>query len=177
VRSREIARRYAGALYAVAIEENAVGPIEEELRGVVEEIEGVGDFKRFLTHPLISRERKTALVGAAFPSLSTYVGNTIELLIRNRREGYLDLILDEFLEVRAQAEETARVRVVTATPLSDGDRRRLTERLEAALGRSVDLEDRLEEGLLAGARIEVEGKTIDATLRARLGQLRTSLER
>jgi F-type H+-transporting ATPase subunit delta len=176
VRSREIAKRYAKALYAVAVEEGTVAAIEEELQGVVREMKEVEDFERFLTHPLISREKKTALVGSAFPDLSTYVMNTIRLLIRNRREGYIDLICDEFLEARAAAENYARVRIVTAMPLSDEDHLRLKERLEAALGRAVNLEDRLEEGLLAGARIEVEGKTIDATLRASLSELKTSLE-
>ena len=177
MRSREIAKRYAKALYAVAAEEGAVAAIEEEMQGVVREMKEVEDFERFLTHPLISREKKTALVDSAFPNLSTYVSNTIRLLIRNRREGYLDLIYDEFLEARATAENRARVRVVTAMSLTDDERLRLKERLEAALGRAVNLEDRLEEGLLAGARIEVEGKTIDATLRASLSELRTSLER
>ncbi|MGB2983567.1 MAG: ATP synthase F1 subunit delta [Candidatus Bipolaricaulia bacterium] len=177
MRSREIAKRYARALHAVAVEEGTVVAIEEELQSVVREMKEVEDFERFLTHPLISREKKTALVVSAFPDLSTYVANTIRLLIRNRREGYIDLIYDEFLEARATAEKYARVRVVTAQPLSDDDRLRLKERLEAALGRAVNLEDRLEEGLLAGARIEVEGKTIDATLRANLSELRSSLER
>ena len=177
MRSREIAKRYAKALYAVAAEEGTVAAIEEELQGVVREVKEVEDFERFLTHPLVSREKKTALVDSAFPELSTCVSNTIRLLIRNRREGYIDLIYDEFLEARAAAENCARVRVITAIPLSDDDHLRLKERLEAALGRAVNLEDRLEQGLLAGARIEVEGKTIDATLRASLSELKTSLER
>lgn len=177
MRSREIARRYASALYAVAVEEGTVVAIEEELQGVVREMKEVEDFERFLTHPRISREKKAALVRSAFPDLSDCVAKTIRLLIRNRREAYIDLIYDEFLEERAAAERCARVRVVSAMLLSDDDRLRLKEQLEAALGRTVNLEDRLEQGLLAGARIEVEGKTMDATLRARLSELRTSLER
>jgi len=177
VRSRETARRYAGALYGAAVESGNVAGIEAELSEVVRQVREVEDLGRFLTHPLITRDKKEALVVSAFPDLSAYLANMLRLLIRNRREAYLDLIYDEFLEVRSEAENLARVRVLTASPLADEDRTRLAERLKAALGHPVKLEEELDEGLLAGARIEVEGKTIDATLRARLGKLRALLER
>jgi len=177
VRSREIASRYAGALYEVAVESEQVTAVEEELGDLVRGIREVEDFERFLTHPLISRAKKEALVSSAFPDLSQHLSNTIRLLIRNRREGYLDLIYDEFLEARSRAENLARARVITAEGLSDEDRESLRRRLETALGRPVKLEEDRDEGLLAGARIEVEGKTIDATLRARIEKLRGLLER
>ena len=177
MRSREIAGRYAGALYEVAVEQNAVPTIAEELKSLVDQIGEVENLNRFLTHPLISREKKMDLVEAAFPGLSPPVANTVGLLIRNRREAYLDLIYDEFLEARSAAENVARVRVPTATPLHDEERRRLLDRLERSFGQSVTLEEELEEGLVAGARIEVEGRTIDASLRAKLSELHHSLER
>ena len=177
MRSREIANRYAGALYEAAVEGQTVETVSEELRILVEEIREVDGFERFLTHPLIARRKKLELVKVSFPDLSPFMSNLMALLIRNRREGYLELIYDEFLETRSAAENLARVRVVTAKPLSEEDKRGLTERLEKSLGRTVRLEDRVDEGLLAGARIELEGRTIDASLRAKLSELRGTLER
>ena len=177
MRSREIANRYAGALYEAAAEGETVDTVTEELRLLVEETRDVDGFNRFLTHPLIERRKKLELVRTSFPNLSPFVVNLMELLIRNRREGYLDLIYDEFLEARSAAENLARVRVVTAKPLSDEEKRSLTERLERGLGRTVRLEGQVDEGLLAGARIELEGRTIDASLRAKLSELRGALER
>jgi F-type H+-transporting ATPase subunit delta len=177
VRSRETARRYAGALYEVAVEDGNVAGIEAELAEIVRQLRDVEGLHRFLAHPLMLREKKEALISSAFPDLSPHVANAMRLLIRHRRESYLDLIYDEFLEVRSEAENLARARVVTAAPLSDEERTRLAKRLETALGRPVKLEEERDERLLAGARIEVEGKTIDATLRARIEKLRTVLER
>jgi F-type H+-transporting ATPase subunit delta len=175
VRSREIARRYADALYAIAAEEGHEDQMEGELGVVVEEIAAVPDFARFLAHPLVTREQKLTLMAHAFPELSQYVRNMLQLLIRNGREVYADLIYDEFLAARAEAEGLTRVRVTTAGPLSEEDRHRLHERLTTALGRAVKLDERLDEGLLAGARIEVEGNVIDGTLRAQLSELKAVL--
>lgn len=177
MRSREIAHRYAEALYEAAVEGKTVDTVAEELRLLVEETQEVDGFERFLTHPLIERRKKLVLVRSSFPDLSPFVANLMELLIHNRREGYLDLIYDEFLEARSAAENLARVRVVTARRLSDEEKESLTKRLERGLGRTVRLEDRVDERLLAGARIELEGRTIDASLRAKLSELRGALER
>ncbi len=175
MRSREIAERYASALYAVAAEGGMVEDIEKELASIVDAMRTVPDFSRFLTHPLVPREAKVTLVEGAFPGLSEYMRNAIRLLIRNGRESYLDLIYDRYLSVRGEAEGITRVRVVSPSPLSPEERSRLKRRLEEALRSPVRLDEGLDERLIAGVRIEIEGKVIDGTLRARLDALRSSL--
>jgi len=176
VRSQEVARRYAIALYQLAAEQEAVEATEKELRAVVDETKRTRGIALYLAHPLVSRERKTEFVAKVFPDLSARMHNLFRLLIRNRRESYLDLIYDEFLAARAEAEGLVPVCVTTARPLSEDERGRLTANLEGALRRRVRLEERIDEGLLGGARIETEGRVIDGSLRARLEGLRARLE-
>ena len=175
MRGIEVARRYADALYQVAVEQDAIDATEKELRSVVRGVEGTADFGRFLAHPLISRDEKTELVVKTFPEMSERLANLLKLLIRNRRESYLDLIYDQFVEVRVEAEGLAKIEVTSARPLTDENRAQLTARLEEALGRRVLLEGRVDEALIGGARIEMGGRVIDGTLRARLGRLRALL--
>jgi F-type H+-transporting ATPase subunit delta len=176
VRSQEVARRYAVALYQLAAEADAVDPIETELRAVVDETMASRDVTRYLAHPLVSRDQKTQFVGAAFPDLSERMRNLFSLLIRNRRESYLDLIYAEFLAARAEAEGLVPVCVTTARALEDGERTRLIANLEAALGQRVTLEEHVDGSLLGGARIETDGRVIDGSLRARLDGLRARLQ-
>jgi len=176
VRSREIARRYAEALYRLSYEEGCVDQIEGDYRRVLSEITEVPDFSRFLTHPLVSRERKNGLVEQSFPQILGYLRNLFTLLIRNGREDYLELIYEEFLTLRAEEEGIIRVKVATAQELSLEDRDGLVNRLAKALGGRVELEERLDPDLLGGVRIEVDGKVVDATLRAKLRGLRTLIE-
>jgi len=86
VRSKEIAERYAAALYAVAREGGIVEEIEAELSSIVDAIRTIPDFARFLAHPLIGRERKISLVEEGFPELSEYMRNMIRLLVQNGRD-------------------------------------------------------------------------------------------
>jgi len=177
VRSREIAERYAAALYAVAREGGIVDQTEAELSSIVDAMRTIPDFSRFLAHPLIGRESKISLLEEGFPGLSEYMRNMVRLLVRNGRESYLDMIYERFLAVRAEAEGITRVRVIAAAPLSPEERSRLKERLEEAFRGPVRIAEEHDERLIAGVRLEVEGKVIDGTLRARLDALRSSLVR
>lgn len=176
MRSQEVARRYAIALYQLAAEQEAVGPTEDELLAVVDETTRTREISRYLTHPLVSRDQKTEFVRVVFPDLSERMRNLFALLIRNRRESYLDLIYEEFLTARAEAEGLVPVCVTTARPLSDEECDRLTTNLERALKQRVLLEERIDERLLGGARIETDGRVIDGSLRARLDGLRARLQ-
>lgn len=175
MRSREVARRYAEALYGLAAETGAVDEIEQGLHTLVRELEAVPEMMQFLMHPLATREEKTTFVGRAFPDAPAVLRNLLGVVIKNRREGYLDLIYGEYLISRARAERIAAVRVVTARPLDDGERRRISDRLSQALGRAVRVHEVVDEHLIGGVRIEWEGRIVDGTLLARLGRLRGTL--
>ncbi|MFC2082967.1 ATP synthase F1 subunit delta [Candidatus Bipolaricaulota bacterium] len=176
MRSQEIARRYAAALYQVSMEDTAVKDIEGELSAIVASASDDIEVRRFLAHPLVPRETKSEFMAAAFPDASKRMKSFLELLIRNRRETYLDLIYDEFVNIRATDEGMIQVTVTTAQALSDEDRGRLADKLEEALKRSVLLEELIDESMLGGARIEAAGHVLDGTVRARLGDLRKQLE-
>jgi len=176
VRSQEIARRYAAALYQVSVEDAAVREIENELHVVAKGTSCESEVYRFLAHPLVPREKKSEFLAAAFPDTSDRMGSFLELLIRNRRETYLDLIYDAFVNIRLQAEGMIQVEVTTAQALTEDDRMRLRERLEHALKCPVELAECVDKNMLGGARIEAAGHVLDSTIRARLGGLRKQLE-
>ena len=176
MRSREIARRYAEALYGLAREQAGVDGIESAYRQILADMAGVPEVSRFLAHPLVTRERKNEMIDKAFPTLPGHLRNLIRLLIRNGREDYLDLIYEEFLALRADEEGVVRVQVATAHEFSSEDRDRLADRLARTLGRRVKLEERLDPALLGGVRLEVDGRVIDGTLRAKLEGLLAVLE-
>lgn len=176
MRSREIARRYAEALYRLAKEQGRVKEVEAEYRQILEETDGIPEFTRFLAHPLVPAERKVEVIDRAFPALGLDLRNLLYLLVRNGREEYLGLIFEEFLGVRAKGEGIARVAVVGARALERDERARLTEHLERVLGSRVELEERVDPHLIGGAKIEIGGKVMDTTLLARLERLKALLQ-
>ena len=175
MRSTEVARRYAEALYELAVETESVDSVKDAFRALVDDLKETPDLVRYLSHPMVLRDRKVALVEEVFADVPEILENLLRLVIHNQREAYLDLIYEEYLVVEADATGVSRVRVTTATVLEDDERSRLVERLSEAMGTRVRLEERLDERLLGGARLETDGKVIDGTLKARLDRLRSLL--
>jgi F-type H+-transporting ATPase subunit delta len=177
VRSQEIARRYAAALYQVSVEDGAVQKIDDELASLAAGTSDGAEVRRFLAHPLISREKKSVFLEKAFPETTNRMRNFLELLVHNRRESYLDLIYEEFVSIRTADEGMIQVTLRTAQALSDEDRGRVRARLESALSRPVRLAERIDADMLGGVRIEAAGHVLDGTIRARLSDLRRQLEK
>lgn len=158
MRSRDVARRIAQDLYALAGEEKTADALERELREIAASTDAsaAGEPGR--------------VVDKAFPEASEGFRHLMGLLVR-------DLVLGEFLSVRAEAEGVVRVRVVTAQALSSDERKRVVEKLGQTFGVRVKLEESVDPAVLAGARLEIEGRTLDGTLKARLDRLYRTLRR
>jgi F-type H+-transporting ATPase subunit delta len=157
------------------MEEDCVDRLEKDYRQALADVEAIALFLPFFTHPLVPREKKEEFVERAFPAISDYLRNLFFLLVRNRREGYLRMIHEEFLTLRAEKEDLLRVKFATAKRLTREERERLAGRLSQVLGRKIAVEERLDATLLGGVRIEVEGKVLDGTLYGRLRKLQALL--
>jgi F-type H+-transporting ATPase subunit delta len=174
--SRDIARRYADALYDLAAEEERAEEVSGQLSTITEQLTAVQHARTFLIHPLISRARKMAFLDAAFPSIDATVRGLLGVVVRNSREDHLWLIAEELEAIRVARAGITRVIVNTAVPLDDAARERLTARLQEALGGPAELVERIDERLLGGARIEVAERVIDGTVSRRLERLAERLE-
>ncbi|UCF09737.1 MAG: ATP synthase F1 subunit delta [Candidatus Bipolaricaulota bacterium] len=174
--SRDIARRYAEALYDLAAEEKSLDAVGDQVGSLVDSLSETPDARTFLVHPLVPRQRKMAFLDAAFPGLSDSVRGLLGIVIRNAREDHLWLIREEFDAIRVARAGVQRVAVSSASALSDAARERITDRLVEILGRPVELAETVEEELLGGVRVEVEGIVVDGTLRGRLDRLFERLE-
>jgi len=174
--SRDIARRYADALHGLAAEKNRVAELTAQFAEVLDELGAVADARRFLIHPLVPRERKMTFLDAAFPALDPNVRGLLGVVVDHGREDHLWLIAEELEVIRVAQAGVIRVNVETATDLDDTTRERLRAQLRKALGRPVELMEKVNRALLGGARIEVEGRVVDGTVSGRIDRLIERLE-
>jgi F-type H+-transporting ATPase subunit delta len=174
--SRDIARRYAEALYDLAEEEGLIERVAEELAALVEAVTGTPEARIFLVNPLVPRARKMAFIDAAFPALCEPARGLLGIVIRNGREDHLGLIHEEYDAVCVDRAGIQRVTVSSASPLSATERSRINDRLSTLLKRPVELVETVEADLIGGARIEIRGVVLDGTLRGRLDRLFARLE-
>ena len=64
---------------------------------------------------------------------------------------------------------------VTAIALTDVQSQKLTEKLSALIGKTIELHNRVDPDILGGVRLDYDGKRLDDTVIHRLDAVRTML--
>ncbi|MCD8352343.1 MAG: ATP synthase F1 subunit delta [Planctomycetaceae bacterium] len=178
-----IARRYAKGLIEAAAEAGIVDRVRDELKALADIVDPasgavhVPEFMRLLTSPTVSLSDKIALAEriASGSGFADQTSSFLKVLIEHGRVALLPRIARAFAEQAGPLTGIYTATVHTARPLRDEQLDRLRHALTEALDARVVLHQRVEPGLLAGAKIVVGDKTIDGTVLGKLERLRERL--
>lgn len=99
----------------------------------------------------------------------------LRLLAENHRLHILPSIAVLFERLRAEAENVVRAELISAIAVTDTQRKRVIKALKAKFQRSVVLDCKTDETLVAGAVIRVGDLVIDGSARGRLDKLAMAL--
>ena len=178
--SGSIARRYARALIALGQESGNTDKYAEEL-GQFESVLDAGDgqLRSALTNPGLSTiERKTVLDQVLEKiGLAKDVGNFLRLLVDKNRVNEFDGIVRIYGEMADELAGRARAVVTTAAALDASMQKTVQGALETSTGKTVEIDFQVDPSLIGGMVAQVGDISYDASVRARLEDLQSSLIR
>jgi F-type H+-transporting ATPase subunit delta len=179
MRSSAAARRYARALFALARDDGEVASVREQLDALANLLEQDGELRHAIFRPLHPSAERRAVLGEVCRRLGTSetVRSFCAFLVDQRRVVAFEAIRKAFDELADAAAGVERATVVSASPLSDGQRERLRRALSEHTGSRIELTESVDPDLLGGAVARVGGLVFDGSLRTQLEQLRGSLTR
>lgn len=172
----QIARLYGGSLYDLAAEEQLSGTILEEMKEIREIFRENPDYVKLLAEPSIPKAERTKLIEEAFGAQAErYLVNFIKLLCERNLLGEFAGCCEAFTQ-RYNADNGIAEAVVTgAVPLSEAQMAALKSKLEKISGKKVDLTQKTDPSVVAGLRVELEGKLLDGTVQSRLSGISRKL--
>jgi F-type H+-transporting ATPase subunit delta len=175
--SHAAARVYAKALFDIAVQTNALGPVSDELHGVQAALGGLDpDLRAFFVLPQFRRDDKARILDRAFQGkVGRPVLGLLHVLVQKRREALLDSIVEEFDDLRDQHEGRIRASVTTARKLDTDLAEALRAALEQRTGKAVSLQERVDPEVLGGIRVSLGDRVLDGTVRRGLQDMRRSL--
>ena len=167
------ARRYAEALYQIALKENAVPAFGASLDGLRRAF--TPEVLRSLRNPGVPLRARRAALDAATAAEPKAIRSLLGLLLERERIALFPQVADAYAELVERRAGIVEGRVTTATQLSANDREDLVRRLERSSGKKIRATFAVDESLLGGAKVQVGDRLIDSSLKAQLDELRREL--
>ena len=167
------ARRYAEALYQIAVSEKAVPAFGTSLDGLRRAFRP--DVLRSLRNPGIPLRARRAALDAATAAEPKAIGSLLGLLLERERIALFPQVADAYAELVERRAGIVKGRITTATELSTSERDELVRSLERSSGKKIRATFAVDESLIGGAKVQVGDRLIDSSLKAQLAELEREL--
>ncbi|NNV07719.1 F0F1 ATP synthase subunit delta [Geobacillus sp. C56-T2] len=171
-----IAKRYASALFQIALERGQLDRMEEDIRAVRQALAENGEFLSLLSHPKLSLEKKKAFIREVFAGVSTPVQNTLLLLLERHRFGLVPELAKQFLALVDDARGIAKAVAYSARPLTDEELRALSDVFAQKVGKqTLEIENIIDPELIGGVKLRIGNRIYDGSVSGQLERIRRQL--
>lgn len=169
-----LAGRYAKSLLDLAIEQNKLEETYADIRLLKSIVSANPEFANVLRSPVINSDKKEKIINSIINGrVGQLAGLFIQLLIRKNRERNLPEILHAFFQQYNKLKNILHVKLTTAVPISNDAEQILVNKVKQQLQvTEIELETKVDEAIVGGFKIEVEGKLVDASVQRDLQDVR-----
>ena len=173
----KLSRRYATALFQLAVESRREEEIGQEMERFASAYASA-HLSSVLNNPAFEVEmrKKIAAKVAEELQLSSLSLHFLSLLLDRDRLASLPSIVFHYRRLQDEAQGRIEARVVGAGPLGSEALEKLRAALEKISAKQVVLNEETDSGLLGGVVVHMEGKVYDGSLRTQLEKMRKQIE-
>lgn len=171
-----VAKRYAKALFEVALEKKLLDVVEKDLTVVVEALSTNRELIDWLNHPMTDATMKKKMFASVFAQLNEITRNLLFLLADRHRELILSEVHAIYKRLVNEEKGIAEAIVITAFPLSDEDKQQLVARFQPIVGKELQLVEKVDSDILGGVIVQVGDRLYDGSLRTSLSRFQERLK-
>ena len=166
---------YGKALWKLACDEGKTEEYLSTLSGIEEIFARNPGYAGLLDTPAVSTEEKFALIERTFGGIEENLLNFLKLLCEKHAVYRAPECAAAYRRLYRLANGIAEGVCETAQPLTETQKKALTDKLSAITGKKVALVYRTDPSVIGGIVLRIEGKQFDGSIRARLDEFRKSL--
>ena len=171
-----VAKRYAGALFAVAQRDGILDAVASDLALISRFLAEVPYLRAVIMQPMVSDAQKNKVAEDAFGDRVTASSlSFLKLLIRKRREELIEECAREYHALMAEHTNTADAEASTAVPLTPDQAERLTQSLQTLTGKTIRLTPQVDKSLVGGVVVRIGDRVMDGSVRGKLERLERQL--
>lgn len=170
------ARRYAQALFDLAVDEGATEAVLRDVAWLKRSVDAAPDLAAFLPNYLLPQVVRSGILQALWAEqVHPLTWRFLRLVEAKRRLNLLDEICAEVLQLQEARQGIVRGMLTTAFALGADATDAIAARVGQRLGKQVTLQAREDRSLLGGYCLQVGDRFYDLSLAARLRMFRETM--
>jgi F-type H+-transporting ATPase subunit delta len=173
-----MAGRYATAMFELALEQNAVDAVKDDLDRFEALIRDNPDLARLVRSPVFTAEQQGRALDAVLQKAGVggLAANFLKTVTANRRLFAVGQMITSYraLVARHKGEVTAQVTV--AEPLDDRQREALSGALKSVTGKTTGLDVTVDPGIIGGLVVKLGSRMVDSSLRTKLNSIKIAMK-
>jgi len=177
MQNQRLAARYAKSLLDLSVEQNSLDSTLKDMQLLDAICQQSSEFNSVLASPIIKGDKKLAIIRAVVGnSLSVLSGKFIDLLVSKNRVVNLPEIATAFISQYNELKRIKTVHVTTAVAMDDATRTQIKNKVAEYLkGDSIQLKEKVDESLIGGFVLEVDGRLYDASVKKKLSDIKATV--
>lgn len=174
--------RYAQALLSLTEEKGITASVQTDMIALKALYNSENDLRSFLKNPVININTKKAVLtkalsGKVHEATLLFLGNLCDA----RREMYIGEIADSFIDTYKSMKGIVTAKVTTAAPMNDKIRAEVTKIIknnkEFINASSIELEEKIDTGIIGGIIITVADKQVDASFSRKINEYKMAFSK
>lgn len=172
-----ISKTYGDALFEIAVEEDKVDVLLEEVMLLQKVLADNESFGRLMNHPKIIVEEKIQVAKNVFEGrVSNELLGFLTIIISKDRYRDIDAILDYFIAEVKRYKGIGVATVTTAVPLGEKQCRKIEQKLlDTTRYTKMEMHFQVDESLIGGMVVRIGDRVVDSSIRTKLNELQKEL--
>ncbi|RKD31532.1 F0F1 ATP synthase subunit delta [Thermohalobacter berrensis] len=172
-----VSKRYAEALFEVALEMDKLDNFKEEISDISNVFESEEKLKIVFEHPKLSKKEKKDIVDSIFKDrVSQEILNLLYIIIDKGRERYITEIKKEYIKLYNEEKNIVEAVAITAVPMAEEEKVKLQNRLSEKLNKNIVLKNKIDKKVIGGVLIKIGDKIIDSSIKGQLDNIAKKLK-
>ena len=173
-----ISVRYARALLKSATEAKIEDAVYTEMQQLAKSYVEVPQLRFTIDNPMLSKEKKEALLLTAVGEKSSDLTKTfIKLVLKEDRERVMQFIANSYVTLYRQQKNVIRGRLITAAAVSPATEQKMRQMVEGKTNGTVEFESEVDPDIIGGFILEYDTYRMDASVKTKLNSILTQLSK
>lgn len=172
-----ISKTYGEAIFELAVTENRVDELTEEMQTVFKALKENPAFSDIMKHPKIIKEEKLQVIEAVFGGrVSDELTGFLRLIVEKDRYDRIFEIMQYFLDEVKALKGIGVAYVTSALPLREEQKKRVEAKLlETTAFKEMEMHYQADSALIGGMVIRIGDRVADSSIRTKLSHLEQQL--